>query len=192
MACCLTWRHHTITRTNVDLSSIWTLSNHLRISSLEDLKIPISKARLKIKFLKSHQDLPGPANKLMESLWPAPVRPSAYTYLASDYHQDNKSFTSLQILYTRWLGESRSVIRRWAEIMVQTRLFVETKIVDFFTTIWYINHSIHFKLLFALFDKLWGLQRCWSRSGSPRTLKWLQLVLSWWHMPIIWTKIPTV
>ena len=52
MACCLT--HQAITWTNVDFSSGRSFGNHLRALSQEDLKIPISKARLKITFLKSH------------------------------------------------------------------------------------------------------------------------------------------
>ena len=59
----LDWRHQAITWTNVDLSSVRSCGNHLRTLSSEDLKISISIARLKIPFLKSHQDLPG-ANEL--------------------------------------------------------------------------------------------------------------------------------
>ena len=47
------WRHQAITWTNVDLSSIRSCGIHLRTLSWEDLKIPYSKARLKIMFLKS-------------------------------------------------------------------------------------------------------------------------------------------
>ena len=51
MAC---WRHQAITWTNVDLSSVRSCGIHLRTLSKEDLKIPISKARLKITLLKPH------------------------------------------------------------------------------------------------------------------------------------------
>ena len=45
------WRHQAITWTNVDLSPVRSCGSHLRILSYEDLKIPISKARLKITFV---------------------------------------------------------------------------------------------------------------------------------------------
>ena len=44
---------------NVDLSSVRSRGMNQRTLSPEDLKIPISKARLKITFLKSHYDPPG-------------------------------------------------------------------------------------------------------------------------------------
>ena len=47
---------------NVDLSSVRSRGIYLRTLSPEDLKIPISKARLKITFLKSHYDPPGKPN----------------------------------------------------------------------------------------------------------------------------------
>ena len=58
------WRHQSITWTNVDLSSVRSLGFHLRASSLDDVKIPINKTRLKIAVLKWHLGLPG-ANELI-------------------------------------------------------------------------------------------------------------------------------
>ena len=52
-----------ITWTNVDLSSVRSCGIHRRALSWEDLKIPVSKTRVKITFLESHSDLPG-ANEL--------------------------------------------------------------------------------------------------------------------------------
>ena len=57
--------HQAITWTNVDLSSVRSRGIHGRALSWEDLKIPISKARLKIPCLESHPDLPG-ANELIQ------------------------------------------------------------------------------------------------------------------------------
>ena len=42
------WRHQAITWTNVDLSSVMSLGIHLRELSLNDVKIPINKTRLKM------------------------------------------------------------------------------------------------------------------------------------------------
>ena len=67
MVCCLTAPTHYLT--NVDLSSMRSFGIHRRALSWEDLKIPISKTRLKITFLGSHSDLPG-ANKLNKTFWP--------------------------------------------------------------------------------------------------------------------------
>ena len=53
------WRHQAITWTNVDLSSLRSHSIHLCALSLEDLKKPINKTRLKIAVLKWHPGLPG-------------------------------------------------------------------------------------------------------------------------------------
>ena len=53
----LAWRHQAINWTKIDLS-VKFCGIHLRAFSLGDLKIPISKTRLKIAFLKSHPDLP--------------------------------------------------------------------------------------------------------------------------------------
>ena len=61
MACCLTASSHYLN--HVDLSSVRCCGIHQRALSREDLKIPISKTRLKITFLESHLDLPG-ANEL--------------------------------------------------------------------------------------------------------------------------------
>ena len=64
MACCLTApSHYMITWTNVDLSSVRSCGIHQRALSWEDLKMAISKTRLKIIFLEPHSDLPG-ANEL--------------------------------------------------------------------------------------------------------------------------------
>ena len=54
------WWHQAkaITWTNVDLSSVRSCGIHRRALSLENLKIPVSKTRLKIAFLESHSDLP--------------------------------------------------------------------------------------------------------------------------------------
>ena len=52
------WRHQAITWTNVDLSSFKCWGIHRRALSWEDLKIPISKTRLKIPFLESQLDVP--------------------------------------------------------------------------------------------------------------------------------------
>ena len=49
------WRHQAISWTKIDLSSI--------VSSQEDLKIPISKTSLKLAFLNSHPNVPE-ANEL--------------------------------------------------------------------------------------------------------------------------------
>ena len=56
MACCLTAPSHY-------LNQCWLIISKVLWHSSEDLKIPISKARLKIPFLESHPDLPG-ANEL--------------------------------------------------------------------------------------------------------------------------------
>ena len=53
------WRHQAFTWTNVDLSSVTSCGIHRRALSSVDLKIPISKTRLKHTFLELHQDLPG-------------------------------------------------------------------------------------------------------------------------------------
>ena len=58
------WRHQAITWTNVDLSSMRFDDIHLGALSLEDLKKPINKTRLKIAVLKWHPGLPG-VNELM-------------------------------------------------------------------------------------------------------------------------------
>ena len=58
------WRHQAITWTNVDSSSVRCHGIHLRALSLDDVKIPINKTRLKIAVLKWHPGLPG-ANELM-------------------------------------------------------------------------------------------------------------------------------
>ena len=58
------WRHQAITWTNVDLQSVRSCGIHRRALSCEDLKIPISKTRLKITLLESHSDIPG-ANELI-------------------------------------------------------------------------------------------------------------------------------
>ena len=55
MACCLTAPSHYL---NIDLSSVRSLGIHLRALSLDDVKIPINKTRLKIAVLK-HLGLPG-------------------------------------------------------------------------------------------------------------------------------------
>ena len=57
------WRHQAITWTNVDLSWVRCNGIHLRALSLDDVKIPINKIRLKIAVLKWHPGLPG-ANEL--------------------------------------------------------------------------------------------------------------------------------
>ena len=57
------WRHQAITWTNVDLSSVMSLGIHLRALSLDNVKKPINKTRLKIAPLKWHPGLPG-ANEL--------------------------------------------------------------------------------------------------------------------------------
>ena len=57
------WRHQANTWSNVDLSSVRSLGIHLRALSLEDVKIPINKTRLKIAVLNWHPGLPG-ANEL--------------------------------------------------------------------------------------------------------------------------------
>ena len=58
MACCLTAPSHYLNQSWLIISKV--LGVHLRASSQEDLKIPVSKTRLKITFLKSNwADLPG-------------------------------------------------------------------------------------------------------------------------------------
>ena len=52
-------RHQAITWNNVDLSSVRFLAIHLRALSLDDVKIPINKMRLKIAILKWHLGLAG-------------------------------------------------------------------------------------------------------------------------------------
>ena len=59
-------QHWFITWTNVDFTSAWSCGIHLRALAWENLKIPISKTRLKIAFLKLHSDLRG-TNEL--TLW---------------------------------------------------------------------------------------------------------------------------
>ena len=56
------WRHQAITWTNVDLF-VRSHGIHLRGLSLDDVKIPINKTRLKIAVLKWHPGLPR-ANEL--------------------------------------------------------------------------------------------------------------------------------
>ena len=63
------WQHQAITWTNVDSSSVRSLSIHLRALSLDDVKIPINKTRLKITFLKSHSDLPGANELTIQDKW---------------------------------------------------------------------------------------------------------------------------
>ena len=58
------WRHQAITWTNVDLSLLRSLGIHLRALSLDNVKIPINKTRLKIAVLKWHLGPPG-ANELL-------------------------------------------------------------------------------------------------------------------------------
>ena len=58
------WQHQAITWTNVDLSSVRSCIIHLRTLSKEALKVPISKASLKIEFSKLHPNPPG-ANELI-------------------------------------------------------------------------------------------------------------------------------
>ena len=53
------WRHQAITWFNVDLSSVKFLGIHLMALSLDDVKMPINKTRLKIAVLKWHLGLPG-------------------------------------------------------------------------------------------------------------------------------------
>ena len=53
------WLHEAINRTNVELPLIKPCGIRLRVSSSEDMKIPISKTRLKITFSKLHPDLQG-------------------------------------------------------------------------------------------------------------------------------------
>ena len=53
------WRHQAITWTNVNLSSVKSLGIHVKALSLDDVKIPINKMRLKIAVLKWHLGLPG-------------------------------------------------------------------------------------------------------------------------------------
>ena len=52
MACLIAWRHEAITWNSVGLSSVISRGIHMRLSSYEELKIPISKTRLKICILK--------------------------------------------------------------------------------------------------------------------------------------------
>ena len=52
--------HQAITWTNVDSTSVKSCGTQLMALSLEDLKIPISKTRVKTTFLKLHPDFPGP------------------------------------------------------------------------------------------------------------------------------------
>ena len=59
LALIMAWRHQAITWTTIDLSSVRSWGIHSRALSCEDLKIPISKTRLKITFLELHSDLPG-------------------------------------------------------------------------------------------------------------------------------------
>ena len=57
MACCLTAPSHSWT--NVDFSSVRFCGIHLRVLSWVDLKIPISKTRLKFELLKSYSNSVG-------------------------------------------------------------------------------------------------------------------------------------
>ena len=57
MAWCLTAPSHYLT--NVDLSSVRCHGIHLRALSLDDVKIPINKTKLKIAVLTWHPGLPG-------------------------------------------------------------------------------------------------------------------------------------
>ena len=63
------WRHKAITWNNVDLLSVRSHGIHLRALSLDDVKIPIDKTRLKIAVLKWHLGLPG-ANELKHVMPP--------------------------------------------------------------------------------------------------------------------------
>ena len=98
------WRYQTITWTNVDLSSVRSCIIHLRTLSKEALKVPISKASLKIEFLKLHPNLPG-ANELKTVQYVlnhqcpcGPVTPYGIIKLYSS----QRSIFHLEIIMARW------------------------------------------------------------------------------------------
>ena len=69
MACCLTAPSHYLNQCWLIISNVLrSCGIHQKALSWEDLKIPISQARLKITFLESNSDLPE-ANELICNMW---------------------------------------------------------------------------------------------------------------------------
>ena len=162
------------------LTSVKSCGIYGRAVSWEDLKIPISKTRLKILFLESHSDLRGD-NELnaLFVMWP----PSLLRVLEKKIH---KMFFLYSIFPHHW-----NLSGCWTSPLTRTSPFhiVNTMAVDGLAmqggrasaamVLTQFFHNILVSATERSTNLVWSLRKCWSAYMTSKAWVWIAL---WWHL----------